>query len=392
MDRRCSDRLVKENKLFGSRLGKVLLLFFLLAVFMSAGLVFWNQSRMQEALKEDQASTLGTLTAGDNLTEAQIIRSFTKPVDGDALTEGRKVEQKYGFSDKNTRQEDIIRRFFQQEQLILAGCLVCLCFPLAGIFMKHRQAEAIFIQHRNEYLEEKARYQLFLDQKATEEGHMKSNLTDVVHQLKTPVASLKMSMDIAFSEGYSPEEHKEFKEQSKIQIQKLNLMLDGLVKISQLETDLIQLNPQPYSVKKLINEAVNSVILKALENKLELEVDLEKDFELLIDHKWTVEALGNVLENAVKYSPEETTIRLKAAALVNYGLIEIIDEGPGIPVTEVNLIYQRFYRGKNAENIEGSGVGLYLTRQIVEGQGGAVLVKASQPTGSKFQITLPLVQ
>lgn len=167
-------------------------------------------------------------------------------------------------------------------------------------------------------------------------------------------------------------------------------MLDGLSKISQLETDLIQLKPEKLSLQQLINQAVNGVIMKAIEKEIEVEVELLEYFWVWVDKKWTLEALGNVLENAVKYSPEKTTVKIQASSLVTYVLVEIKDEGPGISKEEQNKIYQRFYRGCNSSAVEGSGVGLYLTRKIIEGQGGTVMVKPRHPNGSNFQLTLPL--
>lgn len=229
-----------------------------------------------------------------------------------------------------------------------------------------------------------------LQRSQREEGNLKSNITDITHQLKTPVASLKLSLDIALSEQYAEQERKKFAEQAEVQINKLDLMLDGLAKISQLETDLIQLRPQKLSLQLLINQAVNSVIMKAVEKEMELEVELTEDRMVYVDEKWTLEALGNVLENAVKYAPEKTTVKVQVSSLVTYVLVEIKDEGPGITKEEQNKIYQRFYRGNHSDSVEGSGVGLYLTRKIIEEQGGTIMVKRNHPKGANFQLTLPL--
>lgn len=240
-----------------------------------------------------------------------------------------------------------------------------------------------------EYHESSIQNELLLQRSQREEGNLKSSITDITHQLKTPVASLKLSLDIALSDQYEEQERRNFADQAEVQINKLNLMLDGLAKISQLETDLIQLKPQKLSLQQLINEAVNGVIMKAVEKDIELEVELSEDTFVLVDKKWTLEALGNVLENAVKYSPKQTTVILRASSLVTYVLVEIKDEGPGIPTDEQNKIYQRFYRGSSSTAAEGSGVGLYLTRKIIEEQGGTVMVKQRHPRGANFQLTLP---
>ncbi|BBM17246.1 hypothetical protein G15_0888 [Enterococcus avium] len=130
--------------------------------------------------------------------------------------------------------------------------------------------------------------------------------------------------------------------------------------------------------------------MKAVEKEMELEVELAEDRMVYVDEKWTLEALGNVLENAVKYAPEKTTVKVQVSSLVTYVLVEIKDEGPGITKEEQNKIYQRFYRGSHSDSVEGSGVGLYLTRKIIEEQGGTIMVKRNHPKGANFQLTLPL--
>lgn len=113
---------------------------------------------------------------------------------------------------------------------------------------------------------------------------------------------------------------------------------------------------------------------------------------IFADRKWMIEAISNILENAIKYAPKQTTITIRGSILPSYALIEVLDEGEGIPPEEINLIYRRFYRGKRATVLEneGSGVGLYLARKIIEEQGGVLLVKNRQPQGANFQVTVPL--
>ena len=119
---------------------------------------------------------------------------------------------------------------------------------------------------------------------------------------------------------------------------------------------------------------------------------MEQDVEILHDHKWTVEALVNTLDNVIKYSPQKTTVNIHVSCLVNHILIQVEDEGIGIPEGELHEIFKRFYRGSNTKNTvkEGAGVGLYLARNIIERQGGSIVAKRKNGKGSIFQIMLPL--
>ncbi|MBO1305002.1 sensor histidine kinase [Enterococcus sp. 669A] len=363
---------------------------FLLIIFISLGLVIWNLAKMQQALHYERVATLGRLAENQETAEPQLIEAFNAEGTEQDYTRGNELEAKYGMSTRQTGFEQLIQRFALRNLLIIVGTfLVLICLVIWNL-RKQRKLQEQAANLEDQYQTEKSQYEVLLQRTQQEDGQIKSSITDIAHQLKTPVASLKLSMDIALSDKYSSAERQDFSEQALIQINKLDLMLDGLAKISQMETDLIQINPQNYSLKELTKEAINSVIIKAIEKDIEIELTEIVDADIFIDHKWTLEAISNVLENAIKYSPANTTIQVTGKVLTTYVVVEIMDQGPGISAAEQNKIYQRFYRGKNSEAVDGSGVGLYLTRKIVEEQGGTIMVKNRQPTGANFQMTFPL--
>ncbi|MGN0496285.1 MAG: sensor histidine kinase [Lachnospiraceae bacterium] len=225
-----------------------------------------------------------------------------------------------------------------------------------------------------------------------EENSTKALITDISHQLKTPLASIKMSHELSLAPDLTEEERKSFIETETQEIHKMEVLLDELVKLSRLENSMIQIQYEKCSLKKTIREAVSQIYMKANAKGIEICVDMENDIEILHDHKWTVEAFVNLLENAVKYSPQKTSVHINVNCLVNHVLIQIEDEGIGIPEGEVHEIFKRFYRGSNAKDIvkEGAGVGLYLARSIIEQQGGTIVAKRKNGHGTIFQIMLPL--
>ena len=149
------------------------------------------------------------------------------------------------------------------------------------------------------------------------------------------------------------------------------------------------------------DEAIARVIRMVKEQKVttitgkDISIQVEMDDDIVVNHdsKWTVEALTNILENAVKYSPEHTTITVRTQELASNVLIEVEDEGMGIPAEELHKIYQRFYRGRKAKEQvkDGAGVGLYLARKIIEEQGGTIAAKRKAEKGMIFKVTLPLI-
>ena len=225
-----------------------------------------------------------------------------------------------------------------------------------------------------------------------EENSTKALITDISHQLKTPLASIKMSHELSLSSDLSEEERQSFLETETQEILKMEVLLDELVKLSRLENSMIQITCETCSIKKTISEAVSQIYIKANAKDIEICVDMKKDVETPHDHKWTVEALTNILENAVKYSASGTTVNIYVSCLVNHVLIKVEDEGIGIPEGEGHEIFKRFYRGSNAKDLvkEGAGVGLYLARSIIEQQGGTIVAKRKNGSGTIFQITLPL--
>lgn len=225
-----------------------------------------------------------------------------------------------------------------------------------------------------------------------EEDSTKALITDISHQLKTPLASLRMSYELVTGDHVTEEEKREFQEQEANEIEKLEMLLTELVNLSRLEKHMIQIKPAQASLKKTITDAVSRIYMKARNKEIEIQVEMEQDFEICHDRKWTTEALVNILDNAVKYSDEHTMITVRVQPLVKNVLIEVEDEGIGIRPEELVRIYQRFYRGKEAKEKakEGAGVGLYLSRMILERQGGTITAKGRMERGTVFRITLPV--
>ena len=226
-----------------------------------------------------------------------------------------------------------------------------------------------------------------------EHDNTKSLVTDISHQLKTPISALKVCFPL-YVEAEDEEEKEEFDARCRMQIEKLEVLADALTNISYLETHMIELCPKKESVTDILTDSVNTVYMKALEKQITIESTMEEEAELWVnaDRKWTVEAVSNILDNAVKYSPAGSSIQIRMQALYNFIRIEIEDGGIGIPKEEWNQIFKRFYRGSNdiVRKTEGAGVGLYLSRKILEDEGGAVFVRSAEEQGSIFVIQLPV--
>lgn len=309
----------------------------------------------------------------------------------DQTKNGKELLAKYGYHFADSLRLGALPGYAGGMTLILAaGLLGCAAFSWYG-WKKQKSARA-----QAEYLEEKLKEEKIRNQQMEnalrrEEQETKALITDISHQLKTPVASLKMSYEIVDSTELSREEAREFQEKEREDVDRLARLLEAFTQMSKLETGMIRLCPQKASLQKTLAKAVAGVYVKAMEKGISIETQEFDDILIWHDPGWTAEAFANVLDNGVKYAPSGTRITIRVTKMASLVMVEMEDEGPGIPAKERNRIFQRFYRGESesVRRKEGSGVGLYLTRQILERQGGTVCMKNGGNGGSNFVMTLP---
>ncbi len=206
-----------------------------------------------------------------------------------------------------------------------------------------------------------------------------SLVADIAHQSKTPLSALLMHTELQGGGAVL-----------RTQTEKLRFLMESLTKLAKCEGGLIaeNLSPKGNSVRELVRLAVEGVYDAAAAKSMEIHCAMAEVPAAVFDLRWTCEAVGNLLDNAVKYAPAGSTIRISAYAYELFVRLDIADEGPGIPEDELCHIWKRFYRGKNAECQSGVGIGLYLTESILHAQGGRCAVKSTED-GSTFSVFLP---
>ena len=214
-------------------------------------------------------------------------------------------------------------------------------------------------------------------------------VSDLSHQLKTPVATLQIYGSLLSQPELSSAQRQEYGSRMQLALERLDFLLDSMVKLSRLESGSIRLQPRTSDVEELVLNAALQVRKAAEEKKIEVSIQPpQAPIAVCCDPKWTEEAIFNVLDNAVKYTPQGGRVALTVESYETYCRINISDTGCGIPPEEIPKIFQRFYRGQSVQAVDGVGLGLPLARKIVQAQGGWIKV-TSDCTGSQFSVFLP---
>lgn len=224
-----------------------------------------------------------------------------------------------------------------------------------------------------------------------EKDKIKSLIADISHQTKTPIANLLLYL---YSELLLEDDTDNLSVQMRenivqlhAQSEKLQFLIASLVKLSRLENGILQLSPQEEALKSMLTLAVKETEFKARAKGLELILH-DTDEKAYFDSKWTLEAICNILDNALKYT-NAGTISLSVTAYEMFVRIDIKDSGIGIKEEELPKIFSRFYRSEDTKNMEGVGIGLYLSRQILSEEGGYIKVSSVYGQGSTFSVFLP---
>lgn len=215
-------------------------------------------------------------------------------------------------------------------------------------------------------------------------------LSDISHQTKTPLANLRLYSSLLMEEELTPRQ----REQAQVifqQSEKLSFLIETLVKLSRLETDVLAVTPKSQPLAPLLERAASQAKAAAEQKGIALQLHLQQQAEMkaLYDLRWTAEALGNLLDNAVKYTPPGGCIQVSATQYELFCRIDVRDNGIGVAEEEQAQIFGRFYRGRQVREQEGLGIGLYLAREIAQKQGGYLKLSSRPGQGSTFSLYLP---
>lgn len=221
-----------------------------------------------------------------------------------------------------------------------------------------------------------------------EQKKIKELISDISHQTKTPVANIKLYTEMLEGET-DPKKISEFLRSIKLQTEKLDFLMESMIKMSRLETGIMEIRQKPENIFFTLQKAISAIVPKAEQREITLSAQCGEDIVVSHDRKWTEEAIFNILDNSVKYTPKGGSIFISAKKQEIYTKISVKDTGKGIAKNRQAQIFTRFYREPEVHETEGIGVGLYLARKIITLQKGYIQVLSQPGEGSEFLIYLP---
>jgi len=210
-------------------------------------------------------------------------------------------------------------------------------------------------------------------------------ISDISHQLKTPLTSMMVMTDLLSDDRLPPPKRKEFTHNLQIQLERMEWLVSTLLKLSKIDAGTVEFKKEPIVVKELVQKALEPVLIPMDINEQSVSISGEENVTFLGDLNWTAEALLNILKNCVEHTPKGGKISITFSENALLTEINIADNGRGIAKEDLPYIFKRFYKGKNASE-SSMGIGLAMAHSIITSQNGTIEVKSELGKGTWFII------
>lgn len=347
----------------------------------------------------------------------QITKIFTQGPSITEIKESQDILSDYGYTyELDDYKNPIINEFKTKVLLIgvLFLSLVILVFyfttfnTLKGMFKKiryvYRASEALvegnfkvnfpengegdfyILGHEFNMMAKRLKESLF--NLKNDKTQLKNIISDISHQLKTPLAALVMYNDIMLSEAEMEwQDRRNFLEKSMEQLNRMQWLVINLLKMARLEAGAVQFNIKDENLMVTVQSALKPLLYKVEEKKQNLVLNVDKDIKFKHDAQWTAEAISNIVKNSIEHTSKGGIIEVSSEETLLSVQINIRDNGEGISEQNLNKVFQRFYKGENSINPESIGIGLALSKKIIESQGGSIVVSSKVGVGTEFSIT-----
>lgn len=412
---------MKSDIWINPEIKKVLLGFIITSIMISAGFCiysnyFWNS--LNKDITYQNIATIGKLINRHPELKNDIIASFTKETGKNEIEKGILESKKYGY-DLNLplRSCRVLNSYSRRDfknvmifsLLIIALNLFIVLSIIISIYNKlnhityaaekivegdfsiklYEEKEGTISKLGHQFNQMSKRLELTMEELKNERIYLKNTISDISHQLKTPLTSVKMLNELLIEGAAEKKETRdEFLEKSRIQLERMEWLILNLLKLARIEAGVIKFQDKRDSIVKTLEEAVEDLSI-SWKGKNQRVGIIQSDDDIFIPHdrQWLKEAFINIIKNGIEHTDEGGTITIEIFESPVMVRVLIKDNGEGISKENLPYIFQRFYRGKNSGNSKGTGIGLALAKAIIENENGMISVTSEINKGTTFVIT-----
>lgn len=387
---------------------------FSIFILVSLGVSYINLNIIKDKVVENNQAILGQILVNRPELEGEIVDIITQGNSKENIDKGKEILGKYNY-DENIilRNEPII--YSSKIEVINVNLVFLVCIFAASIILSLFYFKKIYndIKDMTDYVYNISEGRNFEMKNRNQEGQigiLKTELlkmtnilkekvgllnkekiflndiiSDISHQLKTPMTSLIILNDLMYDD--LPKETKvEFLDKIKSQLSRMEWLIKSMLKLSKVEAKVIDFENKKINIKELINKSVSPSLIPMELKNIDLSINGDEKASYIGDINWSSEALVNIIKNCVEHTNENGSLTINYEENPLYSEIIIKDSGEGIDKKDLPHIFKRFYKGKNSFKSDSVGIGLAMAKSIIESQNGDIYARSEKNKGTEFHI------
>ena len=387
---------------------------FLIIILLSIFINTLNLNIIKADVIQNNQAIVGNIVSKYPELEKDIVSVITQAKNKENTDLGAKVLQKYNYdSSTNLSQEPIVQnniyKMLKINILFITFVFLCLITISFYFFIKiYRDIKDMtdYVYHSSEGREyemknknqegqigllktEIMKMTTVLKEKVallhSEKIFLNDTISDISHQLKTPMTSLMLLTDLMYND-LDKEKKIEFLDRTNTQLSRMDWLIKSMLKLSKLEAKVIDFKTDKVNINELIKRSISPLLVPIELRNISLNINGDKEASYTGDIEWSSEALSNIIKNCIEHTKEGGTLDITYEENPIYSEIIIKDNGEGIDKDDIQNIFKRFYKGKNSKS-DSVGIGLAMAKSIIESQNGDIYVKSKKNRGSEFHIT-----
>lgn len=387
---------------------------FMITVILCGGVSFISVNIIKDKVVENNQAIIGSILSKHPNLESNIVGIITQGKSKDDISLGKEILKKYSY-DKNIRlnNEPIIRDSIKKVFIInLLSIFMLFIFTLM-LIMHYFKTIYNDIKDMTDYVYNSSEGKKFEMKSKNQEGQigllktellkmtnilkekvellskekifLNDTISDISHQLKTPMTSLIILNDLMYGD-ITKETKIEFLEKIKSQLNRMEWLIKSMLKLSKVEAKVINFKNEKVNVLEMIKLSIQPSLIPIELKNIYVSINGDSEAIFLGDMNWSIEALVNIIKNCVEHTFSNGSLDISYEDNSLYTEIVIKDSGEGIDKKDLPHIFKRFYKGKSSSKEDSVGIGLAMTKSIIEGQNGDIYVKSEKNKGTQFNI------